>query len=187
MDADDTTDTPSANINNWQLSNPTEVGGRIWDTNEAYLTGDVVSFGGIVYYAVSDSTTFDNDPSVNTTDWNILNQEKGGVIFAAGTAYALGDIITNAGTAYVCSTEPTPNPGAFEPTDWTAIGGDLSLLTTTANTDLVAAINEVDGEITTIQQGTAITDFTVPAADLTEVSNKINEILVVLRAAGIAT
>ncbi len=50
-----------------------------------------------------------------------FDSEQGGIAFDTTTTYSLGDIVTKPGKAYICSSIPTPNPGAWDAADWSEI------------------------------------------------------------------
>ncbi len=115
-----------------KLGGGDEQGGIIWTNGTDYKVGDIVTEGTTGYVCTVDhiadgsgAVGVDN-PADGGTSWSIIQataSEKGGIAHDATSSYVLGDMVTSGGVPYVCTVVPTPNPGTFDPTDWTEIGG----------------------------------------------------------------
>ncbi len=120
-----TSATPGDGSEGWYLkaapSISAERGGILYNGGLSYVSGDIVSEGGVGYIGTSGTPT--GLPSATPSDWQPLGTpEKGGIAFDTSVIYEVGDVVVEADIAYFCSILPTPNPGSFVATDWTEIG-----------------------------------------------------------------
>jgi len=115
-----------------------------------------------------DDTTIQGEVDLNTAkiSYDVISSAR------VDASFAITDFITVTGNVDLDTIDTDVG------THTTEIG-TLTNLTTT-QTDLVIAINEVNAKV-----GVAVADITNPAADFTEVSTKINELLASLRTAGL--
>ncbi len=90
-----------------------DVTGRVWDSAITYKSGDVVTstVNRQLYTAQSPIPAGGTDPSSNA-NWQISvdTTEKGGILWATGTSYVVGDIITVLQIAYICNINHTSSP-----------------------------------------------------------------------------
>ncbi len=120
---------PIANPTYWEVISPQELGGVIWKNASDYKIGDIVTEGTTGYVCNLPHTSLtggiDGEPSVGD-NWDMIQAtaaEKGGLAHDITTTYDVGDMVTEGGIPYVCTTSPATNPGAFDPIEWTEIGG----------------------------------------------------------------
>ena len=111
---------PSLNLDaEWALVVPTEVGGRDWNINLDYLSGDVVTEAWIVYQAIAPNTGV--APAGAPATWQVV--DKAGSLWDAGTNYELGDLASENGTIYVALTINSGSSPVANPLDWQAVNG----------------------------------------------------------------
>ncbi len=74
----------------------TEVGGVMWKDLTIYTADDIVGWLGLVYVCISDHTAAGTDPSLDPTNWKLINiTERGGIMHDGATPYDIGDIVTD--------------------------------------------------------------------------------------------
>ncbi len=85
-----------------------ERGGVAWGLTQDYLIGDIVTEAGITYICNADHTSLTGDVTLgspsqpNQISWDIIVQERGGIAWALGIDYLVGDLVTVAGITYYC-------------------------------------------------------------------------------------
>lgn len=74
-----------------------------WNTATAdYRIDDVATFGGNAYIATANNPTTGSDPSVNTTQWDVLSSGIDWMgNWAVGTAYQKDDVVAYGGNTYI--------------------------------------------------------------------------------------
>ena len=133
--ADNFDDIPSSNI--YQLDNRTDpVSWQIvtkginfrgeWNQENSYKTGDLVRRGGNIYIALLDTEVTNDGSSLDYLDesnWELVSQ---GQSFTAAwqqeVEYAVGDVVTFAGSAYLCILSHISDSTSF-PSEDTASAG----------------------------------------------------------------
>jgi hypothetical protein len=134
---------PSSDSTTWSLLSKSYNFRGEYSVSQTYDTGDIVQRGGQLYIALLDIGTIANDGStldyLEPEYWELLIpgkvQTNGWV---AGQTYAVGDVVTYLGTAYVCNLEheaetnnfPGDNGSGFEYWDVLIQAGQPGGLTT---------------------------------------------------------
>lgn len=80
----------------------------VWSSSAGYTIGEIVTYGGKVFLAVSDTET--TDVPGTSADWQELSDgvEYEGE-YASGTAYQKNDIVKHGGRAYIAKVDTTGN------------------------------------------------------------------------------
>ncbi len=97
---------------------PVQQSGRLYNTASVYYAGDLITNGGVAYYAVNDSTV----PAglFVAGDWAVANDEIGGVIWDVGLVYAIGDVVSYNNEVFLCLAPTTAGqiPTGAGAADW---------------------------------------------------------------------
>ncbi len=101
----------ATDIVNWtSLASAAEKGGVAWVTGRDYVIGDVVVETSVAYFCNSPHTAQASFASDSSSWTAIGTTEVGGVAWVTGTFYAVGDIITESGVAYMSIISHTASP-----------------------------------------------------------------------------
>ncbi len=101
----------------WDVSlwNPiySEKGGIIYDPSIQYQSGDIISYNGVVYVAPTPSPAAGTAPG--SPGWPLVSSERGGIMWAAGQKYAIGDSVwdnaNGPAALYACTNGHTATTG----------------------------------------------------------------------------
>ncbi len=101
-----------------------ERGGVAYDAANTYVIGDVVVEASVLYRCTAATSGAFAPADWTTSGIGASAAEIGGVLHSAAATYAIGDVVTSGGVAYICTVVPTPNPGAFDVADWKKTADD---------------------------------------------------------------
>ncbi len=110
----------------WQNVAVSDIGGREWDPDTTYMSGDIVSVGSDIFIAKVDNLNGGNNPS-NSPDllpgvWynSTRSGERGGLLWNPVVGYFLGDIVSVNGEIYTCivATSTGFDPSVPGTLDW---------------------------------------------------------------------
>jgi hypothetical protein len=99
----------------------TEFGGRTWSDTKNYLTGDVITHNGNLYYAKQDN--HNEDPTNNLNYWIFVTPEVAGREWTSTVQYLKGDLVTKNGITYLCITNNSNVDPVGNPNFWTLPSG----------------------------------------------------------------
>ena len=96
-----------------------------WDVNTEYQSGDIVTFGGYSYVALSTSTG--SAPNLLGASWEILTTGFKVVgTWSNSTSYKPGDVVLLGGNSYVAKTTNTNSTPASGSADWDFVVGGFT-------------------------------------------------------------
>jgi hypothetical protein len=165
------TSTGVFDMTKWALFMPGQENVGTWDAGLTYQLGDVVSYGGYNYQCITSNTVYDptantnagNPPSVDSTDWLLLNMTyRLAGTWDGATKYKVGEVVNKHGVVFVAIADNQGrDPTAFNVSgSYTAAGSSGATLVLASTSGLAVGMIASGVGITAGQTISKIIDST---------------------------